>query len=396
MNRSILVLMFCLFSVGSAEFVIAGLLPGIASELDVSVSAAGMLVSGYAIAIVLAGPAITLLTGRLPRKPLMIALMTLFAVSNAAGALAPDYTTLMVTRVLSAFTHCTFFALALVVGTGLVPADRQGAAIARLAIGLNMANVLGVPLGTLLGTEFGWRSTLWAVSLFGVIASVLLAVLIPGGRQDGPPSGALAELRVLGRSQVVAAIGMSALGCGGVFTAYTFIAPLLEDVSGFGGSAVGVLLLLFGLGTFAGSAIGGKLTDRALMPSLCGLLGAVAVVLATYSLLVTNQWTSAVGLVLFGMSFGAILPGLQARVMRSSGIGAPTLALAVNIAAMNIGIAFGSWLGGRILDTGMGLRTVVLAGAAVAAVGFLLSLLELFRDRTRTTPEPAAEVPSHV
>ena len=392
-NRSILVLMFCLFSVGSAEFVIAGLLPGIAAELDVSVSAAGMLISGYAIAIVLAGPAITLLTGRLPRKPLMIALMVLFTVSNAAGALAPDYTTLMVTRVLSAFTHCTFFALSLVVGTGLVPAGRQGAAIARLAIGLNMANVLGVPLGALLGTEFGWRSTLWAVSLAGAVAVVLLTVLIPGGRQDGPPSGALAELRVLGRSKVLAAIGMSALGCGGVFTAYTFIAPLLEDVSGFGGSAVSVLLLLFGLGTFAGSAIGGRLTDRALMPSLCGLLGAVALVLAAYSLLAANEWTSAAGLVLFGMSFGAILPGLQARVMRSSDIGAPTLALAVNIAAMNIGIAFGAWLGGRVLDAGMGLQTVVLAGAAVATAGFLLSLVELLRDRNRV-PAPVSADPS--
>ncbi|AOS61866.1 MFS transporter [Actinoalloteichus hymeniacidonis] len=382
-NRTITVLMLSLFTVGSAEFVIAGLLPSIATDLDVTIYAAGMLVSAYAIAIVLAGPAITLLTARFSRRPLMLGLMILFVAGNALGAIAPTYEILLISRIASALTHCTFFALALVIGAGAVPAHKQGAAIARLAIGLNMANVLGVPLGTLLAASWGWRSTLWAVAALGALALVLVRVVIPApeGIQRTGKDSVVGELRVLRRRPVLMAIAMSALSCGGVFAAYTFIAPILENLSGYPAQATGGLLLLFGLGAFTGSIIGGRLTDRTLLPSLTGVLAAVPVVLALYALLATNRWPSAVGLFVFGLSFGAILPALQARVMRSAGSDAPTLALAVNIAAMNIGIAFGSWLGGTILDQGHGLQFVILAGAVIAAAGFLLALAELLKER---------------
>ncbi|MCF4123368.1 MFS transporter [Antribacter sp. KLBMP9083] len=392
MNRAVVVLMFCLFSVGSAEFVIAGLLPGIAGELGVSISAAGMLVSVYALTVVIAGPALTLLTSGLRRKPVMVGLMALFAVSNLVAALAPDYAALMAARVLSALAHCTFFALSLVVATSTAPPGRQGSVIARLAIGLNMANVLGVPLGALLGTELGWRAVFWVLAACGTVSAWLVAALVPADREVDQPAGALAEIRALGRGRVVAAIGVSALGCGGTFAAYTYIAPLLEDVSGFDGGSIGPLLLVFGVGTFAGSLVGGKWVDRSLMPALCGTLGALALVLAAYSVMAAHPWTSVVGLALFGAAFGAILPGLQARVMSVSGIKAPTLALAVNIAAMNIGITLGSLLGGQVLEAGLGLQAVVLAGAGVAALGFLLAGVELVRDRSQAEPAttPAA------
>lgn len=380
MNRTIAALMFCLFSIGSAEFVIAGLLPGIASDLDISVSTAGLLVSAYAIAIVVTGPIMTILTNRVPRKPLMIALMITFAAANVIGAVAPSYAVLMISRVLSALTHCTFFALAIVVGTATVKESKQGAAIARLAIGLNLANVLGVPLGAVVGSQFGWRATLWTIAVLGVLGVLLVVTLVPRVNDDRP-SGLAAEVRALTRSQVIAAIGMSALGSGGVFAAYTYIAPMLETVSGFQASAVGPLLLVFGIGTFTGSLIGGRMSDRSLMPSLSVLLGSVVVALVLLALLLPFMWPAVLGMLIFGMSFGAILPGLQSRIMRTSGIGAPTLALSVNIAAMNIGIAFGSWMGGQVLNAGLGLTAIVFAGAVLAALGFILSLVEVGRDR---------------
>lgn len=397
MNRAVAVLMFSLFCIGSAEFVIAGLLPGISDDLDVSIASAGLLVSAYALTVVVAGPALTLLTSGLRRKHVMVGLMVLFALSNLLGAVAQDYTVLMVSRVLSALAHCTFFALSLVVGTSTVAPDRQGSVIAKLAIGLNMANVLGVPLGVLLGTELGWRSVFWVLAGCGVVSAWLVAVLVPADQKGEPPAGVRAEIRTLGRSRVLIAVAISALGCGGTFTAYTYIAPLLEDVSGFRSGAVGLLLLLFGLGTFAGSVVGGRLVDRALMPALTGLFGTLALVLGLFSVLVANPWTAAVGLVLFGAAFGAILPGLQGRVMQAADIKAPTFALAVNIAAMNVGITLGSWLGGRVLEAGLGLQAVVLTGCAVAAVGFLVAGIELLRDRNRTAPQvaDAQSTPAH-
>lgn len=397
MNRAVAVLMFSLFCIGSAEFVIAGLLPGISDDLDVSIASAGLLVSAYALTVVVAGPALTLLTSGMRRKHVMVGLMVLFALSNLLGAVAQEYTVLMVSRVLSALAHCTFFALSLVVGTGTVAPDRQGSVIAKLAIGLNMANVLGVPLGVLLGTELGWRSVFWVLAGCGAVSAWLVAVLVPADQKAEPPAGVRAEIRTLGRSRVLIAVAISALGCGGTFTAYTYIAPLLEDVSGFRGGAVGLLLLLFGLGTFAGSVVGGRLVDRALMPALTGLFGTLALVLGLFSVLVANPWTAAVGLVLFGAAFGAILPGLQGRVMQAADIKAPTFALAVNIAAMNVGITLGSWLGGRVLEAGLGLQAVVLTGSAVAAVGFLVAGIELLRDRNRTAPQvaDAQSTPAH-
>lgn len=298
MNRAVAVLMFSLFCIGSAEFVIAGLLPGISDDLDVSIASAGLLVSAYALTVVVAGPALTLLTSGMRRKHVMVGLMVLFALSNLLGAVAQEYTVLMASRVLSALAHCTFFALSLVVGTSTVAPDRQGSVIAKLAIGLNMANVLGVPLGVLLGTELGWRSVFWVLAGCGVVSAWLVAVLVPADQQAEPPAGVRAEIRTLGRSRVLIAVAISALGCGGTFTAYTYIAPLLEDVSGFRSGAVGLLLLLFGLGTFAGSVVGGRLVDRALMPALTGLFGTLALVLGLFSVLVANPWTAAVGLVL--------------------------------------------------------------------------------------------------
>ncbi|MDR7384922.1 MFS transporter [Promicromonospora iranensis] len=397
MNRAVAVLMFSLFCIGSAEFVIAGLLPGISDDLDVSIASAGLLVSAYALTVVVAGPALTLLTSGMRRKHVMVGLMVLFALSNLLAAFAQDYAVLMVSRVLSALAHCTFFALSLVVGTSTVAPDRQGSVIAKLAIGLNMANVLGVPLGVLLGTELGWRSVFWVLAGCGVVSAWLVAVLVPADQKAEPPAGVRAEIRTLGRSRVLIAVAISALGCGGTFTAYTYIAPLLEDVSGFRSGAVGLLLLLFGLGTFAGSVVGGRLVDRALMPALTGLFGTLALVLGLFSVLVANPWTAAVGLVLFGAAFGAILPGLQARVMQAADIKAPTFALAVNIAAMNVGITLGSWLGGRVLEAGLGLQAVVLTGSAVAAVGFLVAGIELLRDRNRTAPQVAdvQSTPAH-
>ncbi|MFD9522902.1 MFS transporter [Streptomyces sp. NPDC059979] len=387
-------LMLCVFSVGSAELVIAGILPNIAQDNGISLADAGLLVTAYAIGVVIGGPLVTLATSRMSRKPLILGLMGLFIAGNVLAAVAPGYPVLMAARVISALTHCTLFAVCIVVASSLVPAGKEASAVSKVAVGLNLATVLGVPLGVLLDQHFGWRATFWAVAALSAVAALLVALFLP--RHAVPvTAAAVEELRVLGNRRVQLAVAITVVAMAAVFTAYTFLAPLLTDVAGFRPATVTWLMLVFGIGSLFGNLIGGRLADRALMPALVGILAALAAALVLLAAVAPAQWACVALMFAFGVAYFAVMPGLQARILTSVAGGAPTLAVAVNISAFNIGIAGGAWLGGALLDLGTGLRLVVAAGGVLAGVAMLVALGELLRDRraARYGGAPAGDAP---
>ncbi|WP_167152114.1 MFS transporter [Streptomyces sp. MBT27] len=380
MPAPLFALVLSVFSLGTAESVIAGLLPQLSTDLDVSLSQAGLLVSGYAVAIVVGGPLVTLMTSRLPRKPLLIGLLALFVAGNVLAALAPGYGVLMTARVLSALSHCTLFALALIAAAEIAGPRKSGSAVARIIIGVNLATIVGVPLGLLLAQQWGWRATFWGVTVLSLTALLACALLVPA-TSAGAGGGVAAELSVLRDRRVRVALLLTVVGMGGGFTAFTFLTPLLERVSGFSGHQVTLLLFLFGLGSLAGGALGGKLADRALMGSLTALLAVLTVVLVAFAG-VAPQPVAAVGaLVVFSIVFFALNPGLGARILNSVSGRAPTLAVAMSIASVQTAIALGSWLGGRVLDLGHGLRSVFLAAAVLTLAGCSIAWCEWRVDR---------------
>ncbi|MBT2413695.1 MFS transporter [Streptomyces sp. ISL-12] len=375
-------LLVCVFGVGTAEYVIAGLLPQVGSDLSVTVSSAGLLVTAYALGVVFGGPLLTALTTRFDRKRLMIALMAVFTAGNLLAAVAPGYGVLMVARVVSALAHATLFAVAVVVAVGSVPAEKQGRAVAQVAAGLNLATVLGVPLGTLLGEHYGWRSTFWAVSAVAVIGILLIVALVPATHTGGgaPASNLRDEVAALGRPQVALAIVMTVLGQTGAFTAYTYLATMLTDATGFSTGVVTALLLVYGVGSLAGNLLGGRLADRSLMPSLCGMLIALPVSLVLLGLTLESKAVVPVTVFVFGAAAFAITPALQARLLGAAS-GAPTLALSVNISAFQIANALGSWLGGVVIDSTLGMDGVSWIAALVSLLALPVALYAMRSDR---------------
>ncbi|MGN6634930.1 MAG: MFS transporter [Oryzihumus sp.] len=363
------------------EFIVAGLLPDISSDLHVSLSAAGLLVSGYAAGVAVGAPLLTALTGRLDRKHLLIGLMVIFIVGNLVGAIAPSYGVLMTARVIAAFAHGTFFAVGSIVATQVVPPGKGAAAIATMFTGLTFANVIGVPAGTVIGHQLGWRSTFWVITALGVLGAALIAVLVPSLTVQDPPS-LRQEVGVLRRPQVLLALAMTLFGYGGIFVAFTYIAPILEQITGFTQSMVTLLLVLFGLGLFVGNTLGGKLADRHVMRALVGILTALAAVLAVLSVTAHNQVAAAVTVFLLGAAGFGTVPGLQLRVMDKAE-GAPNVASALNIGAFNLGIAGGAFLGGVVVDSPLGLGATPWVGALVTLVGLALAAVSTRMDRTR-------------
>ncbi|HET7837884.1 MAG TPA: MFS transporter, partial [Variovorax sp.] len=267
------------FGIGTTEFVIMGLLLQVSADLQVSIAAAGLLISGYALGVAVGAPLLTIASRRLPRKTVLLGLMAIFTLGNIACAMAGSYELLMAARVVTSLAHGTFFGVGSVVATGLVPPERRASAIAVMFTGLTAATLLGVPAGAWLGLHFGWRSTFWAVALIGVAAFTVLALFVPRGRADAAPAALRDELAVLARPQVLLGLAITVLGFAGVFAVFTYIQPLLTRVTGVSEAAVSPILLLFGGGLAVGNLLGGRLADRAPMPSLLGSLVALAAVL---------------------------------------------------------------------------------------------------------------------
>ncbi|MCW3003626.1 MAG: araJ [Conexibacter sp.] len=357
-----------------------GLLPQVAGTFDVSISTAGLLISGYALGIVVGAPLLTAAATRLPRKSVLLLLMALFICGNVISALAPSYAVLLVGRVVAAVAHGAFFGIGAVVAAGLVPAQRKASAIALMFTGLTAANVLGVPMGTLLGQSFGWRATFWVVGALGVVSLAGILLLVP--REPVAPSGGLRrELAAFRDRQVWLALATTALGFGGVFASFTYIAPMMTEVAGFDDSAMTWLLIVFGLGLIAGNLAGGRLADRALMPSLYAILAALSVTLAAFAFTAHSQPASVITIFVLGFTGFAAVPALQSRVLQKT-VAAPTLASAGNIAAFNLGNAIGVWFAGIAIDAGLGYAAPNWVGAGLAAGGLGVAVIAGRSDRT--------------
>ncbi|MBJ7417411.1 MAG: MFS transporter, partial [Niveispirillum sp.] len=334
------------FGIGTTEFVIMGLLLQVSADLGISVSTAGLLISGYALGVFAGAPLLTLMTGRLPRKVLLVALMVVFTIGNIACAIAPDYTSLMVARVITSLAHGTFFGVGSIVATGMVAPDRKASAIAIMFTGLTMATLLGVPFGAWLGLHFGWRSTFWAVALIGIAATLVLAVFVPADKTAPQPLSIRQELTVLTKPQVWLGLVMTALGFAGVFAVFTYIQPILTRITGFSDAAVSPILLVFGGGLAIGNLLGGKLADKRLMPTLLGTLIALALVEGVMGFVMHDKIAAIIFVGLMGIAAFATVAPLQMRVLEKAEGAGQGLASSLNIAAFNLGNALGAWVGG--------------------------------------------------
>jgi len=377
------------FGIGVTEFVIMGLLLQVSTDLGVSIPAAGLLISGYALGVFVGAPVLTIATRSLPRKTVLIALMAIFTLGNLACALAPSYGALMAARIVTALAHGTFFGVGSVVATGLVAPERRASAIALMFTGLTIATLLGVPFGAWLGLEYGWRATFWAVAGIGVFAMLVLAVLVPRdtGRPDAVPLRE--ELAVLRRPQVLLGLLTTVLGFGGVFAVFSYIQPMLVRITGFEEASVSIILLVFGGGLILGNLAGGRLADWRLGTALLLTLAAlvVAMLLMTFAL---HDPIAAVILVgLLGAAAFATTSPLQLRVLQAAGGAGQTLASSLNIAAFNLGNALGAWLGGAVIDQGLGLGAIPWVAAIMPAGAIAVALWSTALERRVATPAEA-------
>ena len=373
------------FGIGLTEFNIMGLLPEVAADFGVSEAQAGWLITGYALAVIVGALGLTAATTRLPRKRVLLGLLVLFVIGNAVSAAAPTYQVMMTGRIVAALCHGAFFGIGSVVAAGLVASERKAGAVAIMFTGLTTANVLGVPLGTFIGQQFGWRATFWVITVIGVVALLGVLALVPAERSHGETTRLHDELGAFRSRQVWLSMTVTVLGFGGMFGAFTYIAYTLTEVSGFAASTVPWLLVLFGTGLLTGNVVGGRFADRFLDRSLLVILAALVLVLAAFALAAPNAIATAVLILLMGGFGFATVPGLQTRVM-SYAAQAPSLASAGNIAAFNLGNALGAWLGGVTISAGLGYTSPIWAGA-VLTVGALL----VMAVAARTAPRPVVD-----
>jgi len=380
------------FGIGVTEFVIMGLLLEVSTDLAVSISAAGLLISGYALGVMVGAPVMTVMTGRWSRKTVLLALMMIFVLGNVASALAPSYATLMAARVLTSFAHGTFFGVGSVVATGLVAADKRASAIAIMFTGLTVATILGVPFGTWLGQAFGWRSTFWAVALIGLLALAVIAFFVPRDKAVPESSDWRQDVRVLMRPAVLLGLLTTVLGFGGMFAVFTYIAPMLTQLTGFMDAAVSPILLVFGGGLMVGNLVGGKLADWRLVPTMLGSLVGLALVLGAMTFVVHDKILMVAFVGLLGAAAFATVPALQMWVLEKAEGAGQSLASSFNIGAFNLGNAAGAWLGGAVIDHGLGLAALPWVAALVplAAFGVALAALRLGRTPKRAISEVSA------
>lgn len=381
----LLSLILCVFGITTGEFVIAGILPDIAHTLAVSIPAAGLLVSAYAFGMIIGGPVLTALTARFARKPLIVVLLVVVVIGNLASALAPTYGVLFGARFVTSLGTSTFFANAIVIAASTAAPGKQASAVSRLAFGMNLSIVLGAPLGTFIGNTFGWRSTFVALAVCCALGLLLVLRLVPGGQHATSGTSAVSELRVFRSHDVQLAIAVTAIGNAGLLCVFTYFAPLLTHVTGFATDAVAILLLVYGVGATIGNFVGGWLSDRALMPSQMGLLAALVVTLVLLWFASTSVLITAVLVFVIGAVGFSIIPGMQTRVLTTA-TAAPTLAIAVNASAYQLAAAFAAWLGGQVINSGPGLRSIYLVSAAVTVIGIVISGYAWFRDRRNASP----------
>ncbi len=375
------------FGIGLTEFVIAGLLPEVAQAFGVNEAKAGGLISGYALAVAVGAIVLTLLLNAVPRKVALLGLLILFIAGNLISALAGTYSLMLTGRILAALCHGAFFGIGSVVAASMVAPSKQSGAIALMFGGLTTANVLGVPLGTLIGQAFGWRSTFWVITMIGIGAFVAIAALVPAMQSMSPQANSVErnesasvrirrELYAFTRIQVLLSLLVTVLGFGGMFGAFTYISYILTGVSGFPSTWVPWLLVAFGVGLFAGNLYGGRAADRNNHMTILTVLVALVIVMSLFALTAQFKVTAVLFLMLMGLFGFAIVPGLQNRILSHAG-DAPTLASGANIAAFNIGNAMGAWLSGLGISLGLGYASALWIGAGLSLVALIVFAISI-------------------
>ncbi|MNS74437.1 Inner membrane transport protein YdhP [compost metagenome] len=383
-NLPILALAVGAFGIGVTEFAPMGMLPAIAGDLGVSIPVAGLLVSAYAFGVMLGAPLLTLTTGRVPRRTLLIGLMAIFTLGNLLAAISPSYGMLLAARLITSLNHGAFFGVGAIVVAGLVPKNKQAGAVAAMFMGLTIANVVGVPMATWAGDQIGWRTSFWGIAALGVLAMISLRLTLP--RVAAPTGGnVLAELKVLGRGAVLAALALTVIGSSAMFTVFTYITPILQEETQASIGFVTAMLVTYGVGLTVGNWLGGKFADRSLDRTLVVTLGSLAALLVAFAFAMPFAGISAVLIFFWGGASFALVPPLQMRVMAAAS-DAPSLASAVNIGAFNLGNAIGAALGGAVIGAGLGFPAVALAGAATSATGLVILLMMIRGSRTRSVP----------
>lgn len=375
LNLPLLALAAGAFGIGVTEFAPMGLLPVIAADLDVSIPAAGLLISAYAIGVMLGAPLMTLTTGRVPRRTLLIGLAGIFTLGNLLAAISDGYGMLLFARIITSLNHGAFFGVGSIVAASLVPPQRRAGAVAAMFMGLTIANVVGVPLATWAGEHLGWRASFWGIAALGIVTMAALRLTLPN--LPAPVGGdAAAELRVLTRGPVLAALGMTVIGSSAMFTVFTYIAPILRDQTHASLGFVTGMLVTYGVGLSVGNWLGGRYADRSVDATLIVTLAALSVVLVLFAGLMPYAAPTAILVFLWGVASFALVPPLQLRVMTAAA-DAPNLASAMNIGAFNLGNAIGAALGGGVIAAGLDYPYVALAGAATSILGLIAVLLAM-------------------
>lgn len=380
-NFPLLALAIGAFGIGTTEFSPMGLLPVIAQGVGVSIPAAGMLISAYAIGVMVGAPLMTLLLSHRGRRNALIFLMAIFTVGNVLSAIAPDYATLMIARIITSLNHGAFFGLGSVVAASVVAKEKQASAVATMFMGLTIANIGGVPAATWLGETIGWRMSFMATAGLGVISMVSLFFSLPKGGAGARPN-VRNELAVLMRPQVLTALLTTVLGAGAMFTLYTYISPVLRTLTDATPVFVTAMLVLIGVGFSIGNFLGGKLADRSVTGTLKGFLLLLIVIMLAIPLLARSEIGAAIAMVVWGAATFAVVPPLQMRVMRVAHE-APGLSSSVNIGAFNLGNALGAAAGGAVISGGLGYSFVPVMGAIIAGLGLLLVLFSGRNSATR-------------
>lgn len=398
MPLALLALTLSAFAIGTTEFVIVGLIPTMANDLQVSLPSAGLLVSLYALGVAIGAPVLTALTGKWNRKSVLLGVMSLFVIGNLLAWQAPGYPTLVVARILTGLAHGVFFSIGSTIATGLVPKEKAASAIAIMFTGLTVALVTGVPLGTYIGQQFGWQSTFLIVALLGLIALLGSMLLVPRNLPQPPTTKLVAQLKVLTQPRLLLVYAITALGYGGTFTAFTFLAPILEQVSGFSTHMISLIMLVYGVSVAVGNLWGGKLADKmGPIKALTLIFTGLAAILLVFNITAFNPLAAVATILIWGaFAFGNV-PGLQVYVVKLAERYTPDavdVASGLNIAAFNVGIALGAWGGGMIVAQA-GLMHTPWVGALVVLVALLLTRISGYLDRKENTKnltqQPASE-----
>lgn len=388
LNHGLLALSVGAFGIGVTEFAPMGLLPVIATDLGVSIPTAGLLISAYAFGVVIGAPLMTLTTGRVPRRTLLIALAGIFTAGNLLAAVSDSYGMLLAARILTSFNHGAFFGVGSVVAASLVPPERRAGAVAGMFMGLTIANVVGVPLATWAGEHLGWRASFWGIAGLGAVTMAALRAALPAfpATQGG---NAMAELRVLTRGPVLGALGLTVVGASAMFTVFTYITPILQEATHASLGFVTAMLVTYGVGLTVGNWLGGRFADRSVDRTLIVTLASLAVILVAFGILMPFKVPTAILVFLWGVASFALVPPLQVRVMHAAA-DAPNLASAMNIGAFNLGNAIGAALGGGVIAVGLGYPAVALAGATTSVVGLVAVIISVRRKSAAKQQELCA------